>query len=149
MTSYEAKRKNIGKWIHSYINSEFRNLNRYGHLIRRHLNQNPADMMKRSAKEKENISSFYGREQDVLALVHQTLLDNAEEIADWLADDTDRLPWVVYGSFIDDSVTGKIIMYSGKFNWDDGPVDCNEFVVALSKIEHNNAFRIRSCYPIP
>lgn len=148
MTSYKEKRENVGKWICSYIENVFADAGRYGHVFERHMNQDIAHMCERCVRKHENISSFYGNPNDVVDLLHTTLKENANEVADWLADDTDDQDWIIYGDFRDSKVKGKIILYSGKHNWDEGPLDCSEFSIVLAKQRCANGFRIRSCYPI-
>lgn len=148
MTSYKEKRENVGKWIHSYIESVFADAGRYCHVFERHMNEDTAHMCERCVRKHENISSFYGNPDDVVDLLHTTLKENKDEIADWLADDADDQDWIIYGKFGGSKVEGKIILYSGIHNWDDGPLDCSEFSIVLAKLHNANGFRIRSCYPI-
>ena len=148
MTSYETKRKNVRKWISSYIEKVFADAGRYGHLFERHINQDASRICERCAREHENISSFYGKADEVINLLYVTLMESADEIADWLADDTDDQDWVIYGDFRNDHVKGKIFLYSGNHNWDDGPLECSEFSIVLAKLHHANGFKIRSCYPV-
>lgn len=148
MTSYRTKRKNVGNWILNYIETVFTDVSRYGHVFERHINQETARMCERCARKRENISSFYGNPTDVVNLLHATLKENADEIADWLADDSDDQDWIIYGAFRDSRVTGKIILYSGNHDWSDGAIECREFSVVLAKMKHINGFKIRSCYPI-
>ncbi|MCC2255960.1 hypothetical protein LKD70_16330 [Ruminococcus sp. CLA-AA-H200] len=150
MTSYEMKRTDMVKRIPAYIEDGFADSGCFGHLFDRHINKSDADMMRRCARKKENVSSFIGNESDIVGAVKDVLRKNAEEIAEWMADDTDQDDWSVYGNIKDYPIQGKIFLYNGKHNWKKGAKNCSEFVIALSKSGDGNPglFRIRSCYPI-
>ena len=146
---YVKRVANIQKWIKDYI-TNLKGMENFGHLFERHLNHPDEKMMRSCAHEKCTITSFTGSEEAIVEAIKSLLLTNCDEIVEWLADDSDNEDWILYGDLSDFDIQGKCYLNSPKHNWKEGPKECSEFVVVLTKKRSKKRleFLIKSSYPI-
>ena len=143
----EAKADRIMTWLPEYIKS-FNNWNRFNHLLLKHVNVSDEAMKRRAIKERKTVSTFLGDEEDILQLMLETLLDSAEEIAEYLADPvSDSEPWEIWAD-IPPYIGGIMFQYGQNHNWNDGPLVCSKFSIIIQKNKKENGFCVKSCYPI-
>lgn len=150
MTSYEAKKQNIEKWIGEYIKKAFtmRYPEHFGHLFVRHMNLKEDHMMNRCKKESVNVSSFLGSSERIVEMIRNTLLAHQEEVAEYLADDDDQEPWIIYGELPED-IQGVAYLHGRSHDWSKGAISCTEFVVVIRKLQRENGFCVQTAHPIP
>lgn len=112
------------------------------------MNKSSDYLKDRCKKKKGNASTFIGYKDDVISLIVEALLEDADAISAYLADDTDTEEYIVYGD-LTPSVSGIVFQYHGH-NWNQGPLKCSEFVVVITKLRNNeNGFAIKTAHPIP
>ena len=146
--NYLLKKANIDKWIRSYISSTFKRRKFFYHIEEKHLNKSSDYLKDRCKKKKGSASTFIGYKDDVISLIVEALLEDADAISAYLADDTDTEEYIVYGD-LTPSVSGIVFQYHGH-NWNQGPLKCSEFVVLITKLRNNeNGFAIKTAHPIP
>lgn len=148
MDAYEKKKNNIMKWIRDEIRAKV-NSPGMRHVLSRHMNRDKKVLKDRCIVENRiHASTFIGKETDVQELIIRIMLDAAEEIAAWLADDSDWEEWILEGDIPPEAVSG--IMYSNTraHDWADGALDCDSVVVVLVKCspQENNDFDIKTAY---
>ena len=150
MTSYEAKKQNIKTWIGEYIEKAFtmRYPDNFGHLFVRHMNLKEDHMMNRCRKESINVSSFLGSSERIVEMIRNTLLAHQEEVAEYLADDVDQEPWIIYGELPED-IQGVAYLHGRSHDWSKGAISCTEFVVVIRKLQRENGFCVQTAHPIP
>lgn len=143
----QEKAARIIKWLPDYIRT-FNNQRKFDHLFNKHVNVSDEAMKKRAIQEKKSVSSFLGNEDDILQLMTDTLLDTAEEIAEYLADPvSEQEPWEIWAD-IPSHIGGIMFKYGRGHNWNDGPLVCDKFAIIIAKKRGTNGFYIKSCYPI-
>lgn len=135
------------KWLPAVLESDFKTIDKYGHLLENHINKSNEFLMERSSRNNINASTFVGDEHEIVDHVHKELISKAEMIAEYLADDG-------YGS--DDyelecdlgPLQGKRYLYdANKHNWADGPKTCSRFFIIIKKGKSTNHFFIKTVYP--
>ena len=104
-------------------------------------------MKKRSVKRNGNSSSFLGDESTIIEMLQSLLIENREEVIEYLADETDEDVWEMIG-VLSENVKGKIFLYSKTHDWNKGPVVCEYYIISLKKEVQGNGFIITSAYPI-
>lgn len=146
--NYLLKKANIDKWICPYISSTFKKRMFFYHIEEKHLNKSYDFLKSRCKARQGNASTFIGYKDEVISLIVETLLDNADAISEYLADDTDNDNFFIYGN-LTPSVAGIMFQYRGH-NWNDGALECDEFVIVITKLRNNeNGFAIKTAHPIP
>lgn len=145
---YLLKKANIDKWIRPYISSTFKRRKFFYHIEEKHLNKS-CDYLKNRCKEtKSSASTFIGYKDEVISLIVKTLLENADAISEYLADDTDSDNFFIYGN-LTPSVAGIMFQYHGH-DWNQGALECEEFVIVITKLRNKeNGFAIKTAHPIP
>lgn len=144
---YEARKKAIGGWYNEYIKEKFTKIEKFGHLSTYHLNKSDKFLKKRSVKRNGNSSSFLGDESTIIEMLQSLLIENREEVIEYLADETDEDVWEMIG-VLSENVKGKIFLYSKTHDWNKGPVVCEYYIISLKKEVQGNGFIITSAYPI-
>ena len=146
--NYLLKKANIDKWIRPYISSTFRRRKFFYHIEEKHLNKS-YDYLKNRCKEiKGSASTFIGYKDDVISLIVETLLEDADAISEYLADDTDTEDFYISGT-LTPFVSGIMFQYHGH-DWNQGPLKCDEFIVVITKLRNNeNGFAIKTAHPVP
>ena len=82
-----------------------------------------------------------------MALIRGCLLENREELIEYLANEEDTEPWELVGA-IHGNVTGKVITTSPEHDWKQGALPCSEYLISIKKDPHAaNHFVITSAYP--
>lgn len=94
--NYLLKKANIDKWIRSYISSTFKRRKFFYHIEEKHLNKSSDYLKDRCKKKKGSASTFIGYKDDVISLIVEALLKDADAISAYLADDTDTEEYIVY-----------------------------------------------------
>lgn len=144
---YEKRRAGIDKWFDEYIRNTFVSLKHFGHLMEYHVNKSDEFLKNRCAKEHIHASTFIGNEADILKMLQEALLEEREELIDYLADAEDIDVWEISGQLVE-NVSGHAFMNSINHNWSEGAIICNEFKISFKKNPHNlNALVITSAYP--
>lgn len=145
----ETKKKvaNIMKWLPGFIKENY-DERRMGHLIEKHLNI-PDDKLKhRIIKEaKYSATSFYGEQETVVEALTKVLVDNAEEIAYYLADDEDDEIWIIEDE-MPELICGSGYFRSAEHDWSIGAKECSMVRIAVKKNKNCNEPIICSIYPI-
>lgn len=145
-SNYEKKLHNIMGWIDEYIEETFTDFKSFGHLLENHVNKTDEFLMNRCKGGKKAATSFLGKETDIIALVKDTLLEKSDEIAEYLADDEDNERWEIYG-MLNDNVQGHSYSRNISHDWNNGPTECSEFIIAIEKLHAENGFVVVSVYP--
>lgn len=147
--SYKERKESISKWFDEYVLRTFNTPERFGHLKEYHINKSDDFLRKRSIRERIDASTFLGDTEDILEMLKQALLDNREELIEYLADTDDFDNWEVFGS-LPSNVTGHMYRNSMQHDWERGPIICKSFKIACQKKDSklNNGFFIKTVYPV-
>lgn len=144
---YEKRVAAIDGWFDKYIVETFTNTYHFGHLKKYHINQSDKFLMERSRRLKRDISTFVGKENEIVTMLVSCILENRQELIEYIADVDDCDVWEVTGK-IKAPVHGKSYHYSMTHNWKDGACSCSYFKISFKKNEkNNNAIVITSAYP--
>lgn len=144
---YKKRKEAIAGWYDTYVNETCTKLSRFGHLMEYHLNKSDRYLMGRCKRIHKNTSSFVGTPEDVMALIRGCLLENREELIEYLANEEDTEPWELVG-VIHGNITGKVITTSPEHDWKQGALPCSEYLISIKKDPHAaNHFVITSAYP--
>lgn len=112
------------------------------HAIMYHLNLSDSELVKR---RKPFASTFHCKNHtqitDLLFFVIDEIENNfCEEIAEWMEDQQDHNPWILYIEKIPEGFTGRLcICHENKF------IDCDATLVVLKKV--NQRFVISTVFP--
>lgn len=144
---YRKKYKNILNWLPEYLECNFNKIEDYGHLFENHLNKDDAFLIKRCCKKRINASTFIGNSDEIVKHLHQALIDNKEEIAEYLADAT-------YGTDCYEiecelgSLKGKIFYFDSQVHdWSEGAKECYGIRMIIQKKVKSNEFFIKTVFP--
>lgn len=144
---YEKRVAAINGWFDAYIRETFHSVHQFGHLRDYHINKNDAFLMERSKRLKRDISTFVGTESDIVAMLVSCILNNRQELIEYIADVDDCDVWEITGQ-LKMPVSGKVYHYNISHNWEDGALPCTHFKILFKKNRHNkNAIVITSAYP--
>ena len=144
----ERKVANIMKWLPEFIEKNY-DERRMGHLIENHLNIPDDRLKRRIIKEaKYSATSFYGEKETVVEVLKNILVNNAEEIAYYLADDDDDEIWIIEDEMPKASICGAGYFRSVEHDWTDGARVCSMVRIAVKKNKNCNEPIICSIYPI-
>lgn len=144
---YEKRVAAINGWFDDYIKETFRSVHQFGHLKNYHINKKDAFLMERSKRLKRDISTFVGEENAIVAMLISCILENRQELIEYIADINDCDVWEITGQ-LKTPVSGKSFHYNISHNWEDGALPCTHFKISFKKNEHNkNAIVITSVYP--
>lgn len=104
-------------------------------------------LTERSKRLKRDISTFVGEEREIVAMLISCILDNRQELIEYIADVDDCDVWEITGQ-LKAPVSGKSYHYNISHNWEDGALPCTHFKISFKKNEHSkNAIVITSAYP--
>ena len=146
MYTYKIKKEMIQKWIKNYI-LEFGKMDRLGHLLENHVNIKEERLKFRCKRERVDVSTFIGNSSDIISNIVEIMLDSYDEIAGYLADDSDTQRWVLEG-YLNDNVKGIAFKYRGH-NWNDGALSCKKMCIVIQKKKGENGFYVKTVYPLP
>ena len=148
--TYEQYKKRvaaISRWFDGYIIETFHSVHQFGHLEKYHINKDNTFLMERSKRLKRDISNFVGEEREIVAMLISCILDNRQELIEYIADVDDCDVWEITGQ-LKAPVSGKSYHYNISHNWEDGALPCTHFKISFKKNEHSkNAIVITSAYP--
>ena len=117
-----------------------------------HINMSSYKLKERLVKkDKEKklkmASSFYGQKEEILKMTQDLLVDSAEELAEYMADEEDDEPWILMGN-LSNNVTGRAFLRDRSHDWKEGPLTCSRFIIAIQKNHDGERFHVTSCYPV-
>ncbi|MCD8109250.1 MAG: hypothetical protein LUE14_04010 [Clostridiales bacterium] len=148
MDAYEKRKKNILKWVRDDIRAK-KHSPGMQHVATYHVNRDKNSLKNRCIMDgKIHASTFLGDADDVTDMLVRVMLGFADEIAGWLADDSDFEEWYIEERLPAGPVGG--IMYSNTraHDWADGALECDSVVIVLVKCspQNSNDFDIKTAY---
>ena len=147
VSEYEKRVANVMKWLPGLLEEKY-DERRMGHLLEKHLNIKDEHLINRMMRERKYCAtSFYGEKSVVIAALQKVLIDNAEEIAMYLADRDDNEIWIIEDE-MPAEISGSGFYATKDHNWDDGAVECDMVRIAIKKSDNGNEPIILSIYPI-
>jgi hypothetical protein len=150
---YEKKLEYYQKlYDKTYMKIFFASLGDFGHMDEFHINMSSYKLKERLVKkDKEKklkmASSFYGQKEEILKMTQDLLVDSAEELAEYMADEEDDEPWILMGN-LSNNVTGRAFLRDRSHDWKEGPLTCSRFIIAIQKNHDGERFHVTSCYPV-
>lgn len=145
---FETRKKRISAWFDEYITSTFTSVSKFGHLESRHLNKSDDFLKARCKRLRKDVSSFIGKEEEILHVLVSMILRNREELIEYLADTEDNDVWEL-SEDITPNIRGIKYCSSMDHNWKDGAKECKDkIIIAFKKNPNNrNELVITSTYP--
>lgn len=118
------------EYLYEVIEKCINNLSSEHHAVYEHMYKTDEQLKTRCAVEKTEGASCFNAGTDIIEVVSDIIYDSVE-ILPWLAnkDAADILRLVVASPNC-----GRKFLNSGRHNWKDGAIICNEVVVFLKKI---------------
>ena len=143
---YLQRKKNIMVWLPKMLETRFQTVREYGHLMENHINKSNEFLMHRAYKEKVDASTFIGDPEMIVERLHQILVDNVDEISEYLADgEYDEDYYVLEGEI--GQLKGLVFMRDpNKHDWNDGPIAASNIHIVLQKKRLENDFIIKTAY---
>ena len=143
---YKKKYQNILNWLPGYLERNFTKIENYGHLYENHLNKDDDFLKRRCRNERIDASTFIGNADEIVKYLHRALIDNKEEIAEYLADDS-------YGTDCYEiecelgGLKGKIFYFDPQVHdCSEGAKDCHGIRMIIQKREKSNDFFVKTVF---
>lgn len=139
----------ISVWYDEYVDRYFSDISRFGHLKNRHIDVDDKILMRRITNEGLYFSSTFSglSETMIVELCLCGLHKFKDEVTLYMADRDDHED---YKLFINtDRVIGKSYYKNPQLhNWDNGAVECMDFIIAIKHRLEDNGFYIATVYPV-
>ncbi len=144
---YQKRVANIMIWLPDFLQKEY-DARRMGHLLENHINVSEQRLISRLYKERKYAaSSFYGEENVIISAIQQVLIQNAEEIAEYMADEDNYDLWIIEDA-MPEHISGGAFLKAANHEWRDGALPCSQIRIAIKKNKGCNEPIICSIYPI-